>query len=186
MIRSCLKIGVTVFLAIVAALIFTSIFEPVKVLGNSMAPCINEEEFLLVNKICYIDDKPKRGEIVVFNTQVFSWDYSREQESTFLIKRVVGIEGDIIRVTNGEFFRNDRKIARDCRDEQGNLQQLEEIRIRENCVFVLGDNVKNSRDSRDITIGQVEIGDIIGRAEYRILPLEEMGKIDEKEKTNSQ
>ena len=63
--------------------------------GLSMTPTIKENNVVLINKLIYKIRKPKKGEIVIFNSIVDS--------SFWMCKRIIYVEGD-------EFEINGKKI----------------------------------------------------------------------------
>jgi signal peptidase I len=55
---------------------------------------------------------------------------------------------------------------------------MEKIVIVKGYVFVLGDHRDVSLDSRDRSIGQVKISDIIGKVTLRLFPFSQMGAVE--------
>ena len=49
--------------------------------------------------------------------------------------------------------------------------------VTDDCVFVLGDNSAASLDSRDPAIGLVDTNDIIGKVQFRVLPMSKIGTV---------
>ena len=113
------SIGLAVFIAL---LIRSFVAEPFNIPSGSMKPNLLVGDFIFVTKWSYGYSKhslpfsiplipkkifsniPNRGDIVVFKTP--------ENNRTDYIKRVIGLPGDKIRVTNGEIYLNENKILR--------------------------------------------------------------------------
>ena len=138
-------------------LVRTFIVTPVIVDGDSMDETLKNGEVLLLKKY---DKTYERNEIVVFN-------YSNEK----LIKRVIGLPGESILYHEGILFINGKEVE----DKFGPLtydftiERLGVETIPEGYYFVLGDNRKNSSDSR--IIGLVSENDIIGTTTFSLWPL---------------
>ena len=106
----------------IALLIRSFVAEPFNIPSGSMKPNLLVGDFIFVTKWSYGYSKhslpfsiplipkkifsniPNRGDIVVFKTP--------EDNRTDYIKRVIGLPGDKIRVTNGEIYLNENKILR--------------------------------------------------------------------------
>jgi len=101
--------------AIVALFIRQFVVEAFKIPSGSMIPTLTIGDHLLVNKFIYgpripfTDSRlftwqePKRGEIIVFKYP--------ENESKNFIKRVVGLPGDKMQITNGKLLINDQPVS---------------------------------------------------------------------------
>ncbi len=80
---------------------FTSDYRIVFVAGDSMHPTYVHGEMIIEEKISSLDEywKPNRGDIVVVLTE----------DKEKLIKRVIGLEGEYIRIKHGKIYINDKK-----------------------------------------------------------------------------
>ena len=163
---------------------------------GSMKPSIIEGDRILVNKIAYdlklplshfalwTWSNPERGDIIVFDSKV---------ENNRLVKRVIGMPGDVVAMQNNQLFING-ELAR-YRDQSSDKQYLRAIEdlanhphamqidnsqpsmassfapvtVPEGQYLVLGDNRDNSKDSR--FIGFIPRSEIIGRARYVVMSL---------------
>ncbi len=104
-----------------------------------------------------------RGQIVIF--------YRPGQPGTPLIKRVIGVPGDTIRIANGVVWVNGQRLdepyvqgaATTCSTFCGPLE------LGPDMYYVMGDNRPDSLDSR--TFGPISGDDIIGRVVLRYWPL---------------
>ena len=109
--------------------------------GSSMETTLNDGDNLIIDKISYRFEDPKRFDIIVFPFQY--------KENTFYIKRIIGLPGDTISFHNGYVYINDKKL-----DESNYLSDDIEtnsadiFEVPKNSYFVLGDNRENSNDSR--------------------------------------
>lgn len=110
------------------------------------------------------------------------WDkfvyYVLETNKTSYIKRVIGIEGDHIKIENGKVYRNEEQLREDY-IPQGTItngKTYADVVVPENCVFVMGDNREHSTDSRDF--GCVPVEKIESRVAFRFWPLNKFGKIE--------
>lgn len=143
---------------LIAVVIRLFFFAPYEVHGTSMSPTLDGDELLVVNKWIYSVKNPEYGDVIVFHAN---------QEKDF-IKRVIGLPGDKIIIDNGNLFRNG-KLVEEPYIQEKMVGSLEETTVPEGCVFVLGDNRNNSKDSR--VIGSIKMKDVVGRADLIILPL---------------
>lgn len=104
--------------------------------------------------------------------------YVLETNKTSYIKRIIGLEGDHIKIENGNVYRNGEKLQENYLKEnivtEGKVYS--DIVVPEGYVFVMGDNREHSTDSRDF--GCVPIEKIESRVAFRFWPFNKFGKID--------
>ena len=85
--------------AVYATLIVTFGFQVARVEGHSMAPTLEDQDRLIVNKLVYRIGEPHIGDIVMLY-------YPIDPEKSF-VKRVIAEEGDQVRIVDGKVYRND-------------------------------------------------------------------------------
>ncbi|WXR61345.1 signal peptidase I [Peptostreptococcaceae bacterium AGR-M142] len=160
----------TIAVSVVIAFFITLFVRPTLVQGKSMYPTLNPNDYLIVNKIAYKSDMPKKGDIVIFKS-----DLKREDGKTKdLIKRVIGLPGDHIVVENGDVYVNDLKL--DENYINGDYTQGDvDVVIPENHLFAMGDNRPNSLDSRSSSVGLVDKEELVGKAFLRLFPFNKIG-----------
>ena len=90
------------------------------------------------------------------------------------IKRVIGVPGDTLEFLNGEVYVNGEPLYEPYLKGE-TFAGLSKITVEKNMVFVMGDNRKNSRDSREL--GLIPYDRIKGKAILRIWPLKKLGSI---------
>jgi len=160
---------------------------------GSMKPTIVEGDRILINKLAYDVSMPftqqslikladpKVNDIIIFESKV-----SQKR----LVKRVIGIPGDIVAMHNNVLTINGSKVNYQIASQQENKKVLTEnigkqshtiqltntssrlanfkaIRVPKEHYLVLGDNRNNSADSR--VIGFVPRNEIIGRSSKVVL-----------------
>lgn len=158
---------------ILAAFLLTAAVMPVRVDGTSMEPTVSSGSWVLTNKVAYSGSQPQRGDLVIIGNVVFTED----GEAGRLLKRVVGLPGDRVEIRHGRLLVNDRDMTDRLCAEDEIIGDMETVVVKEDCVFVLGDNVNFSRDSRDETIGQLPLADVWGKAFFTIKPWEDFGPL---------
>ncbi|EGC01877.1 signal peptidase I [Ruminococcus albus] len=166
-----------VFAMLIVQLVFIFIFRIVMVDGRSMNNTLSDGDRLIMTHVNYT---PERDDVVVVDS---------DAAGKILIKRVIGIEGDKIKIdyTNNHVYVNGQQISnehiKEIMIDNGYFDRtymtengVYEYEVPENCVFVMGDNRNDSKDSR--SIGYVPEESIMGKAVFRIFPLNQLGKVD--------
>ena len=148
--------------AVYATLIVTFGFQVARVEGMSMAPTLQDQDRLIVNKLAYRIGDPKVGDIVMLY-------YPLKPEKSF-VKRIIAEEGDQVRIVDGKVFRNDVQIDDSFvpREFQSHDDWGPQV-IPEGYYFVMGDHRNNSSDSRHW--GFVPKKYIIGKVQLRWWPM---------------
>ena len=172
--KTIFEFAKTIIVALIIALVITTFIKPTLVKGYSMYPTIEPYNYLIVNRIPYITGEPSHGDIVVFKTHVYS-DTGEEKD---LIKRVIGLEDDVIEIKDGVVYRNGEALEEDYIYGGITPGDMAPFTVDEGCIFVMGDNRPNSLDSRDPSIGEIAVSDILGRVDIRLFPFNQIGLIN--------
>lgn len=162
---------------IVAALIAFLIMQFIKptiVKESSMQPTLFENNYIFLSKQAYNFGDPKRGDIVVFHTNLTT----QKGEEKLLIKRIIGLPGDKISIIEGDVYINEEKQNEDYTMDGFTSGYLEDFVVPDNKVFAMGDNRAVSLDSRSPEIGCIDIDKIIGKAFFRLYPFGDIGLLD--------
>ena len=123
---------------------------------GSMKPTIMEEDNIMISRIYF---GINRGDIMVFKHDV-SEDY--------LIKRVVGLPGDIVEIKNGLVYINGELFNEPYVKNPSNTNNF--FIVPDDCYLFLGDNRAGSEDSRMWKNPYVNKDAIVGKAMFRIYP----------------
>ena len=156
--RGAVRRWVLIGMAAGAALTAGNLFHPTVVVGSSMEPTLADGKVVWVDRFHYGKHPPKRGEVVVF----------RLNGQTY-IKRVYRGPGETVHYLecDGEWMAPIRETRRDqmramTRRSGASAFKIREIPVPKDAIFVLGDNLHESEDSRKF--GPVPLSAIIGRA----------------------
>lgn len=125
--------------------------------GDSMSPALKADEKHLVNRFIYKVKKPDRYDMIVFKLD----DQNNEN---LYAKRVIGLPGEKIQIKNGSIYVNGKK-TKSFSDQKILSPGLasDELVLKSDQYFVVGDNYNNSEDSRSASIGNVKKENIIGK-----------------------
>ena len=148
--------------AVYATLIVTFGFQVARVEGQSMAPTLQDQDRLIVNKLAYRLGDPQIGDIVMLY-------YPVDPDKSF-VKRVVAGPDDVIRSVEGRVYRNDVPLPDDFIPFEYRMADTwgPEV-VPPGYYFVMGDHRNNSSDSR--TWKFVPKKYIIGRVQIRWWPV---------------
>jgi signal peptidase I len=134
-------------LGAIAAAMLLWVILPVRTDGDSMLPTYTSGSFNLVNRLAYLNARPKRGDIVAIRLA---------GTSVVIIKRIIGLPGERIAVDDGSVRINDSPLHEPY-VRHNRSWNLEEVTLRPGEYFVAGDN----RVASDV--GRTEAERIVGR-----------------------
>ena len=157
----------TLILSVILFLAINAVSARIRVDGFSMEPTLHSGEFVIVNKLAYKLGDPAISDVIVFH-------YPRDPEQEY-IKRVIGLPGDHVMITDGQVYVNDQPIEEPYISMPPAYQS--DWTVPENQLFVLGDNRNNSSDSH--TWGPVPMENVIGKAFFVYWPPERWGLVDQ-------
>jgi signal peptidase I len=157
---------VVIALALLALLL--QFFSPTIVREHSMEDTLRENEVLYIARKAYWFGLPQHGDIVVFQTELT--DENGERKS--LVKRIIGLPGDRIRIEGGMVFRNGTAVEEPYLKSGTTAGTMDEVTVPTDSYFVLGDNREVSNDSRNNALGCIEKNRLQGRVLFRLFPLD--------------
>jgi signal peptidase I len=169
---------VVVVAVLVAVLLRTFVVQTFFIPSGSMEPTLQIGDRILVNKLSYHLHGVDRGDIVVFSRP--PTENCGGPEVNDLVKRVIGLPGDVISVSGGYVYIDGKRLDEAWlpSTEQGitvpgppgnssNLAQP--YRVPANDYFVMGDNRTDSCDSR--YWGPISKSLIVGKVDVRVWPI---------------
>ena len=155
--------------ALVIVLILTSVIKPTIVKESSMEPTLFENHYLIVNKLAYKMGEAERGDIIVFESELETEDGDKK----LLIKRIVGLPGETVTVSDGEVYIDGQLLEEDYLKDGITPGEIADCKIPEGQLFVMGDNRVVSIDSRDL--GCIDEETVMGKAVFRLFPFNQIG-----------
>lgn len=164
-----------VSIVLIVKLVQVFLVQPFIVDGGSMLPAFHNKEFLLVDKLSYRLEAPKRGDIVIFRLYEAN---AGSYVGKYLIKRVMGLPGERIVVNGGKTTIYTKDNPEGFTLDEGfvvykDLNKTTDTTIGQDEYFVMGDNRAQSYDSRDW--GTLKKENLRGRVLFRIFPLDVFG-----------
>jgi len=144
-----------VIVVIAIILIKNFIFTPVIVDGPSMEPTLKNGNIMIMSRLTYKSNLPKRFDIVVI------------QKKVPIIKRVIGLPGERVMIKDNLLYINNKIVSEPYKHQLTLDYKLEQV-IPEGYYFVLGDNRPISNDSR--IFGLISQEEILGNIIISIIP----------------
>lgn len=172
---------------VVALLIKTFLLQAFYIPSASMEPTLVKGDRVLVEKVSYRFDGPERGDVVVFEKDLFVptapgdrswWDgvvdgvrglfgFPTGTEQDF-IKRVIAVGGDTVEGRDGRVYVNDEPVDEPYLIEGQQTAPFGPAEVPAGEIFVMGDNRNNSDDSRNF--GPIDADKVVGHAFLLIWP----------------
>ncbi len=150
----------------VVLVLFLFCFRIAVVDGSSMKNTLVDGDLvLLLNRT--IAGQPKQGDIIVASKSSYA-------NGAPIIKRVIATEGQKVDInfTTG-VVTVDGNVLKEpyISTETKNFEGVTfPYIVEEGCIFVMGDNRRNSKDSRDPSIGTIDCREVVGKAFFLIVP----------------
>lgn len=180
--RTILEYALLAAVAIAVALLIQAfLVKPYRIPSESMENTLLIGDRVLVDRISWRFSDPERGDIVVFANPLGS--------GPVLIKRIIGLPGDVISLSDGHVYVNGRRLeesyVRRVSGEQVPTEaftndlpwSLEQpYTVPADSYFMMGDNRTDSGDSREF--GPIKRSQLVGRAFARYWPLTRIGGVD--------
>ncbi len=174
----------SIVIAVVVGLLISQFVMLLCVFDISMNPTLVElDRLILVNGLPI-----EKGDVVAFETEIPLTGSDLDKVNFIqklrygtnknLIKRVIAVEGDSIRVEDGEVYVNDVLLEEEYINEDYSMGLAQYDHIPEGYVFAMGDNRQHSLDSRDESIGLIEEGKIMGKVIFRVYPFNKWGTLN--------
>jgi signal peptidase I len=158
---------------LIALLINLFLAQATRVYGQSMEPNLHTDQRLVVEKLSYNRqirqilglNGPERGDVVVIRVE--------SQGDELLIKRVIGLPGDVVEIHDGHVIVNGQPLSEPYVAGSTTTGFYAPTTIPPLQIFVLGDNRGFSNDSR--SFGTIPLEDVVGRAWFSYWPPEQIG-----------
>lgn len=180
--------GLLLTALVIAVVIKTFLIQPFWIPSESMLPTIEVNDRVMVNKLAYDIGEVSRGDVVVFRNpldpeieesipeavirSVLEAVGIRTRGHDDLIKRVVGLPGETIQISDGQLLVNGVALSEDYTDGSV-MPDAGPFPVGADDVFVMGDNRDESFDSR--RFGSIPMDDLIGKAFIVIWPFSNLG-----------
>jgi signal peptidase I len=138
-----------------------------------MEPRLHSGDRLVVDKLSYRLRDVRRGDVVLVDTSAIPAMARPDGDS--IVKRIIGLPGERIEAVDGKVLVDDEHLDESWLGDDVLTPDFGPLLVPDGSVLVLGDNRATSIDGR--TFGAIPIDAIIGRAEWVIWPLGDVGRL---------
>lgn len=145
--------------AVIIVMFLYFVFFPVKVEGFSMFNTLSDGDRVFVSRVMTEMKLYQRGDIVVFKHEAAG-------KNRMMVKRVIAVDGERVRIENGNVYINDELIHEDY--VMGQTYGDIDVVVGKDKIFVMGDNREGSVDSREL--GAIDESEIRGRVMMKVYP----------------
>lgn len=189
---------------VIAVLIKGFLFDVVRVDGQSMYPTLHDNDRLIVTKLGY---EPEQGDIIILDSNYrnreqyydslaqsmgkteLSWldkikvnfSLPSDCKRIYYVKRIIATEGQTVDIRDGKVFVDGVELDEPYFDGETyptDAATVYPFTVSEDCVFVMGDNRGNSKDSRVASLGEIKDDAILGKSQIRVYPFDSIGKTE--------
>ena len=163
---------IDIVIAVLLASAVLYFIRPTIVKQTSMEDTLHENDYMIMYRQAYRKHDPERGDIIIFQSSLTDEDSGRDK---LLIKRVIGLPGDQLMISDNQLYINGEPYIEDyLRDGYTPAFERpaegETYTVPEGCYFCMGDNRAGSVDSRRFEVGDVQRDAIKGKVVLRLFP----------------
>ena len=190
----------TIIIALLIAFIIKGfLFDLVVVDGPSMFPTLVNGDRLIVTKLNYephqqdiivLDSTYKdrnayydsMGDLNIVQKTIEYFKLPKNLKRKYYVKRIIGMPGQTVDLIDGKVYVDGEQL-----DEPyytGDTSSYDSkvkfpFTVSDDCVFVMGDNRPQSKDSRSSELGEVPIKAILGKCQFRLFPFSSFGRLEQ-------
>jgi len=147
--------------------------KPTIVFEHSMDDTLHPEDYVFLAKQAYTFGPINYGDIIVFQSTLPDDKGGYKN----LIKRVIGLPGDVLAVKDDAVYRNGERLIEPYVKDKVTLGTMDPVTVPDGSIFVMGDNRQVSTDSRSSLVGFVPENKIDGKVFFRLFPISRIGRI---------
>ena len=161
--KGLIKVVIIYFACIVAVTVVFQIYFMLSFIpSESMAGTIQAGDFVISTRFDIDSDAIKRYDILVF--------IPPDEPDTTYIKRVIGLPGETIEVSNGKVYADGVELEDSFVYSSMNSNGDGVYTVPSGCYFFIGDNRNNSKDSRFWEEKYVPLENIRAKAKFVLFP----------------
>ncbi len=153
-----------IIITVMIVIVLFFCFWPASIDGTSMNPTLNNGDRIILSRMMLWFKKPAFGDLVICKM-------NEKGRNIDIIKRVIAVPGDKLKITDGKVFLNDKELYEEYLDYDY-TQGYVDLTLGTNQYFLMGDNRVASSDSRGL--GPFDGNDIVGLVMFRWFPFNEM------------
>lgn len=165
---------IDILIAVLLAAAVLYFIRPTIVKQTSMENTLHENDYMVMYRLAYKNHDPERGDIIIFQSSLVNEESGRDK---LLIKRVIGLPGDDITISDGKVYINGEEYIEDY-TKDGYTPAFEippeggTYTVPDGMYFCMGDNRAGSVDSRRSEVGSVPRENIKGKVVIRLFPFD--------------
>ncbi len=161
------------YILVIFMLVYVLFFRMVVVVGDSMnRTLVDGDRLLLISGVLY--KHPRQGDVIVASKDSF-------RNGECIVKRVIATEGQTVDIDfhTGTVYVDGEALTEPYISSPTHLYEGVNfpLVVEDGCVFVMGDNRMDSKDSRNPDIGLIDCREILGKAVFLVIPGTDGGQV---------